>query len=478
VPYLVGSGPALALDYTAKAVYSPTLNVTLPITVTNVGNEATFITITVSTHDALGNFGEVYSQTIGLNVPAGGVAFQTLTVLPTAVPGRYTSSFYLGGEAYDAFDFAVAAEDTLFADIYPHLVYHNVGDSVTLTVQIMNASYTYTDATAEVILFDPLGVTQTVPISKIDTGRYQGQVTSHITGTYLTEVEVTKPGYRVIGNATFFIAGERSRLRPTVSGKLIVGESNPLTVTVRNEWGTPIPEAWVTISGTEEFIGGHTDSLGQLVLWARPSIEEYYRLSVRKKGFVQAEMMLEPEVVSDITPPFIFLDVAEFTNHSPITVSGTTEPSVILTINGQPISVDASGLFTAFVPLSEGDNLITAQATDQAQNTTTITRTVTLDIIPPALTITSPEEGAVVESEVITVVGSTEIGASLTISGTITTVEEDGSFGAWLILKPGVNIIPIVSTDAAGNSTTIMRTVTYHFLEETKIYLPIILKNR
>jgi hypothetical protein len=364
---------------------------------------------------------------------------------------------------YSSFDFAVAAQDTLFADIYPDAVIHQVGDIVQLNVQVMNSVYTYTAATTDVVLTEPTGVTQTIAMSGAD-GQYQGSYTANITGTYPIQVSVSKPDYRAVANASFFIAGERSVLLPTVTGQPAVGQTAPLTVTVENELGTTIPEATVELTRTNESYSLSTDESGQAVLLLTPDSDESYHLTVSKMGFMETAMEVLVAVISDTVPPFIIFDAlaeGQFVNTTPLTITGMTEVSSTLSLNAQPVAVDVQGLFTVTVALNEGDNLLTAVATDSADNSTTVTRTVNLDTVPPALTVTTPRDGLFTNSDVVTVTGSTEVTASLTVSGTLSTVQPDGSFTAWTLLERGESVIPVVSTDVASNSTTITRTVGY-----------------
>jgi hypothetical protein len=439
------------------------LDVTVLLTLTNVGDQASAITLTVTTLDRLHDLTQVFSQTHDISVDAGSSATLNATVLPGAQPGLYTTRLALGGEMYNSFDFAVAAQDTLFADIYPDQVIHQVSDTVQLNVQVMNSVYTYTAATTDVTLTEPTGVTHTIAMSGAD-GQYQGSYIANITGTYPIQVSVSKSDYRTVSNTSFFIAGGRSVLLPTVTGQPAVGQTAPLTVTVETELGTTIPEATVQLTRTNESYWLSTDDSSQAVFLLTPDSDESYYLTVSKMGFMGTAMEVPVAVISDTVPPFIIFDVlaeGQFVNTTPLTITGMTEVSSTLILNAQPVAVDAQGLFTITVDFSEGDNLLTAIATDPADNSTTVTRTVKLDTVPPALTVTAPRDGLFTNSDVVTVTGSTEVTASLTVSGTLSTVQPDGSFTAWTLLERGESIIPVVSTDAASNSTTISRTVGY-----------------
>jgi len=53
-----------------------------------------------------------------------------------------------------------------------------------------------------------------------------------------------------------------------------------------------------------------------------------------------------------------------------VTVSGTTEPDVELTVNGRIASINESGDFSVSINVKEGTNKVTAEATDPAGNKT------------------------------------------------------------------------------------------------------------
>jgi len=85
-------------------------------------------------------------------------------------------------------------------------------------------------------------------------------------------------------------------------------------------------------------------------------------------------------VVPDTTPPLLSLDSPSdglTTEASTVTVSGTTEPEVDLTVNGVKIAVEPDGQFSCMIALAEGVNTITATATDASDNSATVTVSVT-----------------------------------------------------------------------------------------------------
>lgn len=65
-------------------------------------------------------------------------------------------------------------------------------------------------------------------------------------------------------------------------------------------------------------------------------------------------------------------DGAEFFGSSQrqVTIQGSTEPEIELTINERPIKVEDNGNFTYATTLSEGNNTFNIKAVDKAENTT------------------------------------------------------------------------------------------------------------
>lgn len=97
-------------------------------------------------------------------------------------------------------------------------------------------------------------------------------------------------------------------------------------------------------------------------------------------------------------------------NTSPILVQGTvSESTAAVQVNGVTAVLTPNGSGAAFeaenVPLEEGNNLITATATNSTGGVGTATIQVTLDTQPPTVTIDSPADGLVTSSSVITVAG-------------------------------------------------------------------------
>lgn len=76
----------------------------------------------------------------------------------------------------------------------------------------------------------------------------------------------------------------------------------------------------------------------------------------------------------------------------------------------------------------------------------------------PKLTLTYPQEGAVVSQNVF-VEGQTETEATVTINGQEIKKNKDGSFNQTVSLGEGTHVITIVSSGINGKKTTLQRTV-------------------
>jgi RHS repeat-associated protein len=112
----------------------------------------------------------------------------------------------------------------------------------------------------------------------------------------------------------------------------------------------------------------------------------------------------------------------------------------------------------------EGANQsISGTATDVAGNSASATTIVNLDKTPPALSISTPSDGATVTTAAVTLAGTASDSlsgiASVTCNGLATTPHV-GAFSCGLTLIPGANNIAVVVTDVAGNITSQSLSVT------------------
>ncbi|MCL6511425.1 MAG: hypothetical protein K6U78_12135 [Anaerolineae bacterium] len=134
------------------------------------------------------------------------------------------------------------------------------------------------------------------------------------------------------------------------------------------------------------------------------------------------------------------------------------------------VAVSSSGSFSAVVQLVEGANSVSVLATNVTGLSTALTKTVTLDLTPPLLAISTPPPSHVTTTPIITFAGQVEPGAALIVDGRTVNVQPDGSYSIAVVLGVGKNIITLTAIDAAGNEQVEQRLVTRLSMN----YLPLI----
>jgi photosystem II stability/assembly factor-like uncharacterized protein len=130
-------------------------------------------------------------------------------------------------------------------------------------------------------------------------------------------------------------------------------------------------------------------------------------------------------VTLDTIPPQVeIVSPSDWTvvNTSPIDVTYTVDDVI-------PVTVSRG--------LVEGSNTITIEVTDEAGNTGSASTNVTLDTIPPQVTIISPPDGSVINTSPIDVAYTVDGGSPVTLNG---------------YLIEGQNTLTIEVTDEAGNT--------------------------
>lgn len=147
----------------------------------------------------------------------------------------------------------------------------------------------------------------------------------------------------------------------------------------------------------------------------------------------------------------------DLTRVAAATLAGTTEANATVTVNGTPVAVDASGTFSVGVSLVEGANAFTVVATDAAGNGASVTKWVTLDTIAPSLTVSTPTAGQRFNSTAVTVSGTAEVDAEVTVNGVVADLSSTGAWSVSLALADGAHTITVRAVDAAGNAATITR---------------------
>lgn len=154
--------------------------------------------------------------------------------------------------------------------------------------------------------------------------------------------------------------------------------------------------------------------------------------------------------------------------------SGINLSSVAFVLNGVERASELSwtntgGVYSAIYSannLNDGINSISFSVMDNDGNESEeASVTFIVSTVAPTLEITSPAEGIITNSETVLVSGSSSIVTSgvvitsITVNGTEIPILENNSFSYEYSLVEGENLITIVSTDSAGNSTQVLRHV-------------------
>jgi hypothetical protein len=154
----------------------------------------------------------------------------------------------------------------------------------------------------------------------------------------------------------------------------------------------------------------------------------------------------------DLTPPAISAVASPVPNssgwnNSNVTVSFSCSDSLSgVAVCPLPVTVTAQGV-----------SQVNGTAVDKAGNSSQTTAFVSIDSVPPAISISSPANGSTVSSSSLAVSGSVSDGSSgvaaVLCNGAAATFG-GGAFSCNVTLNQGDNTVQVMATDAAGNSSS------------------------
>jgi hypothetical protein len=156
----------------------------------------------------------------------------------------------------------------------------------------------------------------------------------------------------------------------------------------------------------------------------------------------------------DTTPPVLVIlrPTWGLTNISLVEVVVQTSPDVAAASIGlESLSLRPNATFDAIVRLFEGPNLFRIRATDLAGNSNETFLAITLDTLPPSLSINTPEDGFLTNNPVLSVRGVAEPTARVWVNGVEVEVGTGGLFEAAAQLAEGNNTVEVAAQDLAGN---------------------------
>jgi hypothetical protein len=151
-----------------------------------------------------------------------------------------------------------------------------------------------------------------------------------------------------------------------------------------------------------------------------------------------------------------------------VVVTGTVDQPVVLVTVGGVAATLTGDMFSATVPLHEGDNPIVVAARNAGDLTGTASVVVLRDTSPPRVAIVSPANGAVITGSTTTVTGTVldqvfggvNAGSvSVTVNGVVATVANRAFQAIGVPVANGSGNITAIATDSAGNAGTAVITV-------------------
>lgn len=188
------------------------------------------------------------------------------------------------------------------------------------------------------------------------------------------------------------------------------------------------------------------------------------------------QTVIARSVVTKQTPPPLIIQIlspsiGDVLVTPSATVSGSVSNNASVAVNGVQASM-AGGVFSAVIQLVEGQNTISATATDQFGQSATAVIIVTKIPPPPlAIHITSPANGEMLSAKSVVVSGSVTNDASVTVNGVQASMN-NGSFSAVLSFIDGQHPITATATDrydqtASSSITVIVKDMLIIFVSPT-----------
>ncbi len=145
-----------------------------------------------------------------------------------------------------------------------------------------------------------------------------------------------------------------------------------------------------------------------------------------------------------------------------IVVYGISSPGGTVHINGEVAEVGRDGRFQAEVGISPGTNQIEVIAIDGAGNREREVVTVTLVPPPPFfLSVIEPQNQSVVSEHTVRLSGRTSLDVEVSVNGVFIPVDDLGIFSTKVTLRTGPNILEVIASNGAGETSTIDIAVIY-----------------
>ncbi len=159
-----------------------------------------------------------------------------------------------------------------------------------------------------------------------------------------------------------------------------------------------------------------------------------------------------PGYLTNQTPAFVF----EATDET----GGSGVNPDTFSLSGAAAQAISGGYRFTWTPpggWADGAHTITVSVRDYDGNESTVSGAYIVDTVPPGLRLSKPDQRHVVDDTHVTVSGEawdvTTPDVTVTVGGQAAAVAEDGTFSIQVPLAIGINRIPVVASDGAGNRT-------------------------
>ncbi len=164
-------------------------------------------------------------------------------------------------------------------------------------------------------------------------------------------------------------------------------------------------------------------------------------------------------VLRDTAPPVITLTApaeGALLNVTSVLVAGLVDeglPTDHVIVNGVAATLSGGAFQVLLKGLDEGPGALDVTAFDRAGNEASISVDVIIDSLPPALELVSPSDGTLTRLATVSLEGTSEAGAYITVQGSPVTLTGT-TFTHVVDLVEGINLVRVVSRDDAGNENS------------------------
>jgi hypothetical protein len=178
-------------------------------------------------------------------------------------------------------------------------------------------------------------------------------------------------------------------------------------------------------------------------------------------------VIAEDTATKDTVLPTITINTVDTpTNTNSQTVTGTMEDGATVKVTCSAGTVhsitEANTTWSAYITnMQEGDNVITATATDWAGNIMSADITIFVDTVPPTITINTVDTPTNTDSQTVT--GTVADAFDITVECDATVSNRNVSSTTWSVditnMSEGDNVITAIAIDEVGNSASVNATI-------------------